>query len=106
MLLESVNIRRDDGDREFWVGDIVRHFKYETSTAEEKAQGKYTYVIKCFALHSANKDLLMVVYQALYDDKIIWVRHINEFADKVEHEKYPDIKQEYRFEVISSSVEV
>ncbi len=41
----------------------------------------------------------MVVYQELDNDSI-WVRPYELFISKVDHEKYPDIKQEYRFEKI------
>lgn len=98
-MVDHVTVRRDDGDAEYWVGDIVRHFKHETLTAEEKARDKYMYKIKAFAMHS-DLSTMMVVYQAYYDDKTIWVRPIQEFAGPVDREKYPDIKQKYRFEVV------
>ncbi len=39
----------------------------------------------------------MVVYK--HDDKI-WVRPYDMFVSKVDKNKYPDVKQDYRFELI------
>ena len=41
----------------------------------------------------------MVVYRALYDDFKIYVRPYDLFVSKVDKNKYPDINQEYRFEL-------
>ena len=40
----------------------------------------------------------IVVYRALYDNKQLWVRKYNDFISEVDHNKYPDVKQKYRFE--------
>lgn len=42
----------------------------------------------------------IVVYQALYGDYKYFVRSYEMFVSKVDHDKYPDVKQEYRFELI------
>ena len=39
----------------------------------------------------------MVVYKHT-DTNEIWVRPLSMFLSKVDKEKYPDVKQEYRFE--------
>ena len=81
------------------VGDIVRHFKYETLTNEEKASNKYLYVIRAFAEHTETKEAL-VVYQALYGDFSTYARPMEMFLSEVDREKYPNIKQKYRLEKI------
>lgn len=53
--------------------------------------------VLCVA-HHTEKDETLVVYEELGDHKI-WARPIEMFTSKVDHEKYPDVKQEYRFEL-------
>ena len=42
----------------------------------------------------------LVCYQALYGDGQVYVRPKEMFLSKVDKEKYPDIKQEYRLQRI------
>lgn len=41
-----------------------------------------------------------VVYKPLYGEQKIYIRPLDMFASKVDKEKYPDVKQEYRFELV------
>jgi hypothetical protein len=45
----------------------------------------------------------LVVYKPLYNDiKSPYARPVSMFLEQVDKVKYPDVKQEYRFELISS----
>lgn len=88
--------------RSFAVGDIVRHFKYETLDYDEKRQNKYTYIIRGFAKHTETGETL-VIYQALYGDFEMFARPLDMFISEVDHEKYPDINQKYRLETINNN---
>lgn len=83
---------------EFRSGDIVRHFKRETLNQEDLLANKYLYKIVGVAIHSETREKMMV-YQAMYDDLGMYVRPYEMFMSEVDHEKYPDIKQQYRFEL-------
>ena len=73
-------------------GDIVQHFKREMVEDKEHSM-EYLYIIEAIAMHTETGDKL-VVYRALYknEEKNVY------FNAEVDHEKYPNIKQKYRFE--------
>ncbi|MDD2518675.1 MAG: DUF1653 domain-containing protein [Bacilli bacterium] len=71
------------------IGKIYRHFK-----------GK-DYQVLAIANDSEDHLRQVVVYQALYGDKLIWIRELEMFLSLVDKEKYPDVNQKYRFEIIS-----
>jgi hypothetical protein len=61
----------------------------------------HEYVVVCIARDTEDKDIReMVVYQDLHDANKIWVRPLAMFKEKVDKDKYPEIKQTYRFEEI------
>lgn len=83
-------------------GDIVQHFKRETVEDKEHSM-EYLYIIEEIATHTETNEKL-VVYRALYknEEKGVhfnaFVRPYDMFMAEVDHEKYPQIKQKYRFE--------
>lgn len=68
-------------------GDFYRHFK-----------GKI-YQIRELAKHSETGED-MVVYQGMYPPFQVWVRPLSMFLDSADHEKYPECRQQYRFEEV------
>ena len=81
------------------TGDIVQHFKRETLSPEDRNANKYLYKVWGVAIHSETKEKY-VVYQGLYGDFEMYIRPYDMFMSKVDREKYPDIKQKYRFEKV------
>jgi len=73
--------------REILVGRTYRHFK-----------GK-AYRVLALAEHSETGEAY-VVYQALYGEGKTYVRPYGMFASEVDREKYPDVAQRYRFELV------
>ena len=94
-ICELCNGTGDDRAR-FNVGDIVKHFKRET-VKDYYNDNKYLYQIKGFAKHTETNEEF-VIYQALYQPFETHARPYEMFMDKVDKDKYPNIKQKYRFE--------
>ena len=76
------------------TGDIVQHFKREWVSPDTS---EYLYKVLAVAHHTENGEKLMI-YQALYAPFKICARPYDMFMSEVDREKYPDIKQKYRFE--------
>lgn len=68
------------------IKGIYKHFK-----------GDY-YLVEDIATHSETEEKL-VVYRALYGNTGLYVRPYDMFLGKVDTDKYPHAKQEYRFEL-------
>lgn len=72
--------------QEIKIKAIYKHFK-----------GDY-YLVEDIVTHSETKEK-MVLYRRLYEDCSLYVRPYDMFASEVEHEKYPNVEQKYRFEL-------
>ena len=93
---ESENRNADTPKRDIQVGNIVQHFKREWVSPETS---EYLYKILAVAHHTENGEKL-VIYQALYAPFKICARPYDMFMSEVDREKYPDIRQKYRFEKV------
>lgn len=55
---------------------------------------------KIITMSKDSEDLSdVVVYQNILDETSLWNRKALDFFSEVDHHKYPDIKQKYRFEI-------
>ena len=85
--------------RSFMPGEIVQHFKRELLSDEERRENRYLYQIVGVAEHTETRGKL-VIYQSLYGDFRIYARPYDMFMSEVDRQKYPYVKQIYRFEKV------
>ena len=69
------------------IHGVYRHFKGNM------------YIVEDVAYHSETKEK-MVLYKGLYGDCLTYVRPLEMFLSEVDHVKYPNVTQKYRFEEI------
>ncbi len=74
------------------IGDYYKHFKGHI----------YKIIDIVYDCDSIGDKLDKVVIYENVDDKKRWARKYNDFISLVDREKYPDVKQKYRFEKIKS----
>ena len=67
------------------INGIYKHFKGNVYIAED-------------IVYDAEKNVMMVLYKDINSGKR-WVRHLSDFLSEVDHEKYPNVTQKYRFEL-------
>lgn len=70
------------------AGQHYRHFKGDVME------------IVGIAKHSEDLSELVIYKHIKEENPILWARPIEMFQEKVDKEKYPNVTQEYRFELI------
>jgi hypothetical protein len=75
-----------DNNRNVIAGQVYRHFKGQTVkvlhiSQDTEAPGQFYVVYEC-------------------EDGSVWSRPYGMFVSEVDHGKYPDVKQKYRFELV------
>lgn len=75
-----------DNDRNVIAGQVYRHFKGHTVkvlhiSQDTEAPGRFCVVYEC-------------------EDGSVWSRPYGMFVSEVDHEKYPNVKQKYRFGLV------
>ena len=79
-----------DNNREIKIGQRYRHFN------------GMEYTVISFAEHTETGEILVICREE-YGEHKCYVRPLEMFNSEVDREKYPDIKQKYRFELIESN---
>ena len=72
--------------REIKIPGIYKHFKGDL------------YLVEDVVCHSETKER-MILYRALYGECERWCRPYVLSISEVDHEKYPNVTQKYRFEL-------
>lgn len=72
--------------REIKIHGVYKHFKNNQ------------YIVEDIATHSETGEKY-VVYRQLYGNNDLYIRPMDMFLSEVDKEKYPDVKQKYRFEL-------
>ena len=70
------------------IKGVYKHFKNNYYILEDVAENSET-------------GEMYSVYRQLYGNNKLYIRPLDMFLSKVDKEKYPNVKQEYRFEYMS-----
>lgn len=84
--------------RKIEIGKIYRHFKGNL----------YVVVDIVFDSESNDQEELkkIVIYKALYGECNRWAKPYDMFSSEVDHKKYPNVKQKYRFEEFTKEMAI
>lgn len=74
--------------RELKLKGIYRHFKGDH------------YLVEDIAISSDDGVTPYVIYRKLYGDGALYIREQSDFLEEVNHEKYPEVEQKYKFEYV------
>ncbi len=77
-------------ERTIKIKGTYKHFKGNLYYVEDIAK-------------NSEDEKLYVVYRQLYGDNSLWIRPLDMFLSEVDHNKYPDVKQKYRFELLENN---
>ncbi|MBR3319529.1 DUF1653 domain-containing protein [Candidatus Saccharibacteria bacterium] len=75
--------------RSLKVNGVYRHFKGKKYRVEGIA--KYSEDLSDY-----------VIYRQMYGDGELYVRPLDMFMSEVDHERYPDVQQKWRFEEVEA----
>lgn len=67
------------------VNGVYRHFKGNL------------YVVDNIAVHSESAEP-MVIYHSKSNPELVWCRPLSMFSSEVDHDKYPEVEQRWRFQ--------